>query len=238
MLCSILAGSTKSLRPFYGNTGRPSIDPELMIRMLLVGYAFAIRSERRICAEVRVNLAYRWFCGLSIEDKIPDHSVFSRARHERFRESEVFRRVFERVVATCIAAGLVGGEAFSIDASLIKADVDQTKRMPGDEAVNWPKPEEASRAIAEYLAALDAARVAEEGDHGDIDRKPPKQISLTDPQAAWVARKKMGPFFAYDANYLIDNKLGIIVDAEGTRANRSDETAVTETMIARVVATP
>jgi transposase len=225
----------KELAPFYSNTGRPSIDPELMIRMLLVGYVFAIRSERRICAEVQVNLAYRWFCRLSIEDKIPDHSVFSRARHERFRESEVFRGVFERVVVSCIAVGLVGGEAFSIDASLIKADVDQTKRMPGDEAVNWPKPEEASRAVAEYLAALDEAHhVTEDIDHGDHDRKPPKQISLTDPQAAWVARKKMSPFFAYDANYLIDNKLGIIVDAEGTRANRSEETAVTETMIARV----
>jgi transposase len=121
----------KELAPFYSTTGRPSIDPELMIRMLLVGYVFAIRSERRICAEVRVNLAYRWLCRLSIEDTIPDHSVFSRARHERFRESEVLRRVFERVVASCIAAGLVGGEAFSIDASLIRADVDQTKRMPG-----------------------------------------------------------------------------------------------------------
>ena len=110
----------QELAPFYSNTGRPSIDPELMIRMLLVGYVFAIRSERRICAEVRVNLAYRWLCRLSIEDTIPDHSVFSRARHERFRESEVLRRVFERVVATCIAAGLVGGEAFSIDASLIR----------------------------------------------------------------------------------------------------------------------
>jgi transposase len=224
----------KELAPFYSHTGRPSIDPELMLRMLLVGYVFAIRSERRICSEVQVNLAYRWFCRLSIEDKIPDHSVFSRARHERFRESEVFRRVFERVVATCIAVGLVGGEAFSIDASLIQADVDQTKRRPGDEIVAWPKPEEASRAIAEYLAALDAARVAEESDRSDRNRKPPKQISLTDPQAAWVARKKMSPFFAYDANYLIDNKLGIIVDAEGTRANRREETAITETMIARV----
>jgi hypothetical protein len=130
---------------------------------------------------------------------------------------------------------LVGGEAFSIDASLIKADVDQRKRMPGDEAVNWPNPEQASRAIAEYLAALDEAHhVTEDSDEGDNDRKPPKQVSLTDPQATWVARKKMSPFFAYDANYLIDNKLGIIVDAEGTRANRSEETAVTETMIARV----
>ena len=99
--------------------------------------------------------------------------------------------MFERVVATCMAVGLVGGEAFSIDASLIKADVDQTKRMPGDEAVDWPMPEEASRAIAEYLAALDEARVAEDRDDGDNDRKPPKQISLTDPQAAWVTRKNI-----------------------------------------------
>jgi transposase len=224
----------KELAPFYSHTGRPSIDPELMIRMLLIGYVFAIRSERRICAEVRVNLAYRWLCGLGIEDPIPDHSVFSRARHERFRESEVLRRVFECVVASCIAAGLVGGEAFSIDASLVKADVDQTKRMPGDEAIDWPKPEAASRAVAEYLAALDVAGAAEGSDDGGGNRKPPKQISLTDPGASWVARKKMRPFFAYDANYLIDNKLGIIVDAEGTRANRSVETAITETMIARV----
>jgi transposase len=224
----------KELAPFYSHTGRPSIDPELMIRMLLIGYVFAIRSERRICAEVRVNLAYRWLCGLGIEDPIPNHSVFSRARHERFRESEVLRRVFECVVASCIAAGLVGGEAFSIDASLVKADVDQTKRMPGDEAIDWPKPEAASRAVAEYLAALDVADAAEGSDDGGGNRKPPKQISLTDPGASWVARKKMRPFFAYDANYLIDNKLGIIVDAEGTRANRSVETAITETMIARV----
>src|SRR4029453_12419325 len=154
----------QELAPFYSNTGRPPIDPELMIRMLLVGYVFAIRSERRICAEVRVNLAYRWLCRLSIEDPIPDHSVFSRARHERFRESEVLRRVFERVVASCIAAGLVGGEAFSIDASLIRADVDQTRGGPGDEAVDWPKPEAASRAIAEYLPGLDEARAAGAGE--------------------------------------------------------------------------
>ena len=101
----------KELAPYYSHTGRPSIDPVLMIRMLLVGYVFAIRSERRICAEVQVNLAYRWFCKLGIEDKIPDHSVFCRARRERFRESDTLRRVFEGVVAMSIAAGLIGGEA-------------------------------------------------------------------------------------------------------------------------------
>jgi transposase len=120
----------KELSPFYSHTGRPSIDPVLMIRMLIVGYVFAIRSERQLCAEVQVNLAYRWFCKVGIEGSIPDHSVFSRARHERFRESDALRRVFEGVVATCIREGLVGGEAFSIDASLIRADVDKKKRTP------------------------------------------------------------------------------------------------------------
>jgi hypothetical protein len=218
------------------------IDPALMIRMLIIGYVFAIRSERQLCAEVQVNLAYRWFCKLGIEDKIPDHSVFCRARHERFRNSDALRRVFEGVVAMCIAAGLVGGEAFSVDASLIKADVDKKKRVPGDQPIAWPQAQEASHAVREYLAALDAARNNEENDDdvggglsGSGSRsKPPKEVSLTDPQAAWVVRPGVDPFFAYDVNYLIDNKAGIIVDAEGTRANRIAEIAVTQTMVERV----
>jgi len=231
----------KELAPYYSPTGRPSIDPVLMIRMLIVGYVFALRSERRLCSEVQVNLAYRWFCKLGIEDKIPDHSVFCRARHERFRESDALRRVFEGVVAMCIAAGLVGGEAFSIDASLIKADVDKKKRLPGDQPIAWPK---ISHAVREYLAALDAARNDEKDGGGDgggssssggSRGRPPKQVSLTDPQATWVARPGVDPFFAYDANYLIDNKAGIIVDAEGTRANRTVEIAVTQTMMDRVM---
>src|SRR5215207_9960855 len=120
------------LAPYYPSIGRPSIDPVLMIRMLLISYVFAIRSERLLCREVQVNLAYRWFCGLSIEDKIPDHSAFSRARHERFRDSDIFRRVFERVVEACIAAGLVGGEGFAVDASLIAADANKQSRRAMD----------------------------------------------------------------------------------------------------------
>jgi IS5 family transposase len=212
-----------------------------MIRMLIVGYVFALRSERRLCAEVQVNLAYRWFCKLGIEDRIPDHSVFCRARYERFRESDALRRVFEGVVAMCIAAGLVGGEAFSIDASLIKADVDKKKRVPGDQPIAWPKAEEASHAVREYLAALDTARDDEDrgadgggSNEGGHRRKPPKEVSLTDPQATWVARPGLEPFFAYDANYLIDNEAGIILDAVGTRANRAVEIAVTQTMMDRV----
>ena len=213
-----------------------------MIRMLIVGYVFALRSERRLCAEVQVNLAYRWFCKLGIEDKIPDHSVFCRARRERFRASDTLRRVFEGVVALCISAGLVGGEAFSIDASLIKADVDKMKRLPGGQPIAWPKTEEASHAVREYIATLDAASDDQIDDGGDDDGssqssrrpKPPKEVSLTDPQATWVTRPGVDPFFAYDANYLIDNKAGIILDAAGTRANRAVEIAVTQTMMDRV----
>jgi transposase len=147
-LCSELA-------PHYSSMGRPSIDPELMIRMLVVGYVFAIRSERLICREVQVNLAYRWFCKLGIEDAIPDHSAFSRARNERFRDGDVFRRVFERVVEACIAAGLVGGEGFAVDASLIAADANKQRSIAGQDWRKDRDPARSSRAVKEYLATLD-----------------------------------------------------------------------------------
>jgi len=115
----------RDLAPFYSPMGRPSIDPELMIRMLVVGYCFAIRSERRLCEEVDLNLAYRWFCRLGLEGRVPDHSTFSKSRHGRFRDSDAFRRVFEMVVRRAIAEGLVGGEGFAIDASLIAADANK-----------------------------------------------------------------------------------------------------------------
>ncbi len=123
-----LSWAHSELAPYYPEIGRPSIDPVLMIRMLIVGYVFGIRSERGLCREVQVNLAYRWFCGLSIEDKVPDHSAFSRARNERFGNSNVFRCVFERIVGTCIAAGLVGGEGFAVDASSSKPMPTSTAR--------------------------------------------------------------------------------------------------------------
>src|SRR6186997_2772139 len=128
-----LSWGHSELAPFYPKIGRPSIDPVLMIRMLIVGYVFAIRSERALCREVQVNLAYRWFCGLGIEDNIPDHSAFSRARNERFCNHDVFRVVFERVVTTCIQANLVGGRGFAVDASLIAADANKCRSTRGDE---------------------------------------------------------------------------------------------------------
>src|SRR6267154_2467350 len=145
------------LASYYSRLGRPSIDPLLMARMLIVGYVFAIRSERALCRDVRVNLAYRWFCGLSIEDEIPDHSAFSRARNERFGDSDIFRRVFEHVVEDCIVAGLVGGEGFAVDASLIVADANKQRSIPGAEWNKERAAKDASRAVREYLATLDDA---------------------------------------------------------------------------------
>ena len=121
----------RHLASFYSHTGRPSIDPELMMRMLIIGYCFGIRSERRLCDEVHLNLAYRWFCRLGLQDPVPEHSTFSKNRHGRFRDSDAFRHLFETVLQRCIAEGLVGGEGFAIDASVVKADASR------DSAVAW-----------------------------------------------------------------------------------------------------
>src|SRR5690606_30605311 len=117
-----LTGIREHLKPYYSSTGRPSIDPELMVRMLIVGYCLGIRSERRLCEEVHLNLTYRWFCRLGLEDAVPDHSTFSKNRHGRFRDSEALRHVFQSVLRRCITKGLVAGEGFAIDASVTKAD--------------------------------------------------------------------------------------------------------------------
>jgi transposase len=189
------------LASYYSSTGRPSIDPVLMIRMLIIGYIFAIRSERQICREVQVNLAYRWFCGLGLEDSIPDHSVFSRARNERFRESDVFRRIFEHVVASCITAGLVGGEEFAVDASLIEADANRQRSIPGKDWDRERDPDRASRAVKEYLATLDDAAF------GAASEVVPKFISRSDPAAQWTGALK-GPAFFCLRQQLPDRREG------------------------------
>ncbi len=217
----------EELAPYYSLIGRPSIDPVLMIRMLIVGYAFAIRSERQICREVQVNLAYRWFCELGLEDGIPDHSVFSRARNERFRESDVFRRVFERVVASCIEAGLVGGEGFAVDATLIEADANRQRSIPGKDWDRERDPDRASRAVKEYLATLDDAAF------GAATEVVPKFVSPSDPAAQWTSALKGPAFFAYADNYLIDVRFGVIVDVEASRAVRQAEVGAAKTMLER-----
>jgi len=194
------------LAPHYSNTGRPSVDPELMIRMLILGYVFAIRSERALCCEVQLNLAYRWFCGLGIEDKIPDHSAFTRARNERFRDHDVFRHVFERVVASCIKAGLVGGNGFAVDASLIAADANKCRSTPGDKWSHDIDPTSARRAVQDYLANLDDPA------WGRATDVVPKFVAPSDPAAQWTGALRNAAFFAYADNYLIEKTFGIKPD--------------------------
>src|SRR5512132_892317 len=198
-----------------------------MIRMLILGYAFGLRSERLLCREVRVNLAYRWFCGLSIEYKIPDHSVFSRARNERFRDNDIFRRVFERVVEACISAGLVGGKEFAVDASLIAADANKQRSIPGSEWTKERDAETASRAVKEYMATLDDAAF------GAATKVTPKFVSPSDPAAQWTGAMRGPAFFAYADNYLVDVKVGVILDVEASRAIRQAEVGAAKIMIDR-----
>jgi len=208
------------LSKFYSHTGRPSIDPEVMIRMLIVGYCYGIRSERRLCEEVHLNLAYRWFCRLGLEGKVPDHSTFSENRHGRFRDSDTFRQLFESVLQRCIAEGLVGGEGFAIDASVVKADASRQRHRDDDD--DWS----GGRAVREYLQALDEDETA--------SSKRARKVSPTDPAASYTAAPGGPAFYAYSTNYLADTKHGIIMDVESTTANRRDEVESTKLMINRV----
>ena len=205
------------LQPFYSTTGRPSIDPELMIRMLLVGYCYGIRSERRLCEEVNFNLAYRWFCRLGLEAEVPNHSSFSKNRHGRFRDAETFRYVFEQVLHRCIDANLVKGEGFAVDASIIKADASRQRHREDDD--DWGN----GRAVREYIEALEADNVS-----------TTRKLSPTDPAASYTAAPGGPAFYAYSTNYLIDTDHGIIMDVEPSTANRTPEADTTKTMIERV----
>ena len=217
------------LAPYYSHTGCPSVDPELMIRMLIVGYCFGIRSERRLCEEVHLNLAYRWFCRLDLSDRVPDHSTFSKNRHGRFRESELLRHLFETTVARCIAEGLVSGQRMAIDASLIEADANKQNSTPKDD---WDAaridPADAPRAVREYLDTLDEAAF------GAASEGQPKFTSHSDPASQWTAARKGPAFFSYSDNYLIDTDHGVIVDVEATRSIRQAEVGSTKTMLRRV----
>src|SRR3954467_38382 len=169
-----LEGVRAHLATFYSPTGRPSIAPELLIRMLIVGYCFGIRSERRLCQEIHLNLSHRWFCRLGLDGDVPDHSTFSKNRHGRFRDSDVLRHVFETVVRRCMAEGLVGGEGFAVDASLIKADANRQSGVRGAEGLD---PIRSRRAVREYLAVLDDAAF------GAATSVTPKYFAPVDPAA-------------------------------------------------------
>ncbi len=222
-----LSGIRASLKPYYSHLGRPSIDPELLIRMLIVGYCFGIRSERRLCEEVHLNLAYRWFCGLGLNGKTPDHSSFSVNRNGRFRESDILRHLFESTVERCMAEGLVGGESFAVDASLIEADANKQRSVPGPEWQATDIAEDAKRSVREYVETLDDAL------YGGASEKVPKFVSPSDPAAQWTGAHKGPAFFAYSTNYLIDTDYAVIMDVEASRAIRPGEVGAAKKMIER-----
>ena len=225
IVTQVLADLREKLAPFYSDIGRPSIDPELMIRMLIVGYCYGIRFERRLCEEVELHLAYRWFCRLDLDDKVPDHSTFSVNRHGRFRHSDIFRHVFEAVVRACMDAGLVKGEGFAVDASVMEADASRYHGKAPDE-IDWSVPERQTRAAAEFLAGLD-------DEDPDANRTLPKVISPVDPCSAWTAKANKRVQFGYGLNYLIDIENAVIVDVEATPARTYDEVEATKTMLDR-----
>ena len=217
-----------ALVSYYSHTGRPSIDPELMLRMMLVGYAYGIRSDRRLCEEVHLNLAYRWFCRLGLEGRIPDQSTFSKNRYGRFQESGIYRTLFEEVVGQCQGAGLVGGEGFAVDGTLIAANVNYAKHVPSAEDLRRVvHPASVSRPVRAYLDALDAALP-----EGDKEAFRPAQLSVTDPQAAWSQKNKHAAF-GYYSNYLIDTQHAVIVGVEATPARPSQEVVAARTMLDR-----
>jgi len=220
-----LSGLRAHLGPYYSDVGRPSVDPELMMRMLIVGYCFGVRSERRLCDEVHLNLAYRWFCRLGLDGDVPDHSTSSKNRHGRFRESDLLRKLFETVVARCIKEGVVGGEAFAVDASTIVADAHRRRGVAKVEDLDPTS----SRAVAEYLSVLDDAAF------GGATLTEPKAISPTDPAARYTAAANSAAVYAYSDNYLVDLKHAVIVDVEATTAIRQAEVGAAKTMLDRAV---
>ena len=221
----MLAELRTKLERFYSEIGRPSIDPELLIRMLVVGYCYGIRSERKLCEEVELHLAYRWFCRLDLDAQVPDHSTISVNRHGRFRDGEVLRGLFEAVVRACMDAGLVKGEGFAVDASVIEADASRYHGKAPDE-IDWSLPERQTRAVAEFLGA-------HEDEDPDTNRKLPKVISPVDPCSAWTAKANKRVQFGYGLNYLIDIKYAVIVDVQATPARTADEVCAAKTMLER-----
>ena len=218
------------LAALYSPVGRPSIDPELMIRMLLVGYLYGIRSETRLCEEVHLNLAYRWFCRLGFEGRVPDRSSFSKNRHGRFAQGDVLRSVFEMVLRCCMDAGLVGGAGALVDGSTVEADANRDKRAaPGDLQAAWRMADDVTRPVRAYLEQLDAE--ASEEREGPV-HPAPKVISQTDPQAAWSTKDGPGRF-SYETNYLVDDQNAIIVDVEATPARLSQEIVAAKAMLER-----
>lgn len=217
----------EQLKGFYSAMGRPSIDPEVLLRLLVVGYLYGITSERRLLEEVRMHLAYRWFTRLSFDQEIPDHSTFSKNRHGRFRQSGVFRKVFEEIVQRCLEAGLVEGRNLAVDGTLVGANASQQSRVPRERLAEIAR---VSRTVQEYLKELE-----QENPVTDVEQRPIAQekVSTTDPDAAWAVKNGPATLGYYD-NYLVDTTSRVILSVEPTPARFRQEMLAARRMLERV----
>jgi len=209
------------LKPFYSSTGRPSIDPEVLLRLLLIGYLYGITSERRLLEEVKMHLAYRWFTRLDFGAEIPDHSTFSKNRHGRFRQSGVFREIFEEIVRRCLQAGLVEGQNLAVDATLIAADASQQSRVPRE---RLPQVAQVSHTVKQYLSELDQQNPVSKTE----------RVSTTDPDAVLASKAPGTAIMGYYDNYVIDTASRVILDVEASPALFHQQTVTARKMIERV----
>jgi transposase len=219
-----LAFVREKLKESYSDTGRPSIDPELLLRILLIGYLYGIASERKLVEELRMHLAWRWFTGLGFDQKIPHHSTFSKNRHGRFQESKLFEQLFEEIVARCLEAGLVEGNNLSVDGSFVEANASKESRIPREQLAEAAK---VNQTVRQYLSELEQQNPTEEPAHEQ------EQVSTTDPDSTYATKGGTPARLGYYDNYLVDNQSCVIVGVQGTAARMSQETVAAQDMLAR-----
>src|ERR1700741_3276972 len=213
----------QQLKDRYSEMGRPSIDPELLLRILLIGYLYGVTSERKLVEELRMHLAWRWFTGLGFDQEIPPHPPFSTNRHGRFQESNLFQELFEEIVARCVEAGLVKGEHMSVDGSFIQANADHHSRVPREQLAEVAK---VNHTVREYLVELEQ--------ENPIEPPVPQQdkVSTTDPDSTYATKGGPARLGYYD-NYLVDNASCVIVGVQATPARLSQESVAARDMIER-----
>jgi transposase len=214
----------EKLKDSYSDTGRPSIDPELLLRILLIGYLYGVTSERKLVEELQMHLAWRWFTGLSFDQEIPHHSTFSKNRHGRFHESDLFQQLFEEIVDRCQEAGLVEGEHLSVDGSFIAANASRSSRIPREQLAEAAQ---VKLTIREYLTELEQQNPIEEPTHQQA------LVSTTDPDSTYATKGSRAAELGYFNNYLIDNQSGVIVGVQATAARLSQESVAAREMITR-----
>jgi len=214
----------EKLRDSYSDTGRPSIDPELLLRMLLIGYLYGITSERKLVEELRMHLAWRWFTGLGFDQEIPHHSTFSKNRHGRFAESQLFAQLFEQIVKQCVEVGLVQGQHLSVDGSFVEANAAKESRIPRQQLVEAAQ---VNRTVRQYLTEVAEQNPVEEPVHQQ------EQVSTTDPDSTYATKGGMPARLGYYDNYLVDNSSCVIVGVQATAARMSQETVAAQDMLTR-----